>query len=100
MSLFPFKVYWVLESVPAESPLQAGFGVSSRHFKNAVDRNRIKRLSREAYRLSKQPLFQRLTEKERWMAVFFVYTGKEVPDFATVSRQIGVALQKLFKELV
>jgi hypothetical protein len=33
------------------------------------------------------------------MAVFFVYTGKDLPDFATVSRQIGVALQKLAKEI-
>lgn len=82
-----------------EFPLQAGFGVSSRHFKRAVDRNRIKRLSREAYRLQKQVLLDRLLEKERRMAVFFVFTGKELPDFATVSRQIGVALQKLTKEV-
>jgi len=99
MSVFPFKIYWILDSVPAESPLQAGFGVSSRHFKNAVDRNRIKRLSREAYRLLKPPLLQRLKEAGAWMAVFFVYTGKDLPEFATVSKQIGVALQKLTKEL-
>jgi ribonuclease P protein component len=83
----------------AESPLQAGFGASSRHFKKAVDRNRIKRLSREAYRLQKQLLFQRLHEKGRCMAVFFIYTGKELPEYAIVSEKIGVALQKLIKEI-
>jgi ribonuclease P protein component len=85
--------------VPAESPLQAGFGASSRHFKKAVDRNRIKRLSREAYRLQKQALFQRLEEKGLCLAVFFIYTGKDLPDHATVTQKIGVALQKLIKEI-
>lgn len=33
------------------------------------------------------------------MAVFFVYTGKDLPEFATVSKQIGVALQRILKEL-
>jgi len=85
--------------VPSGSPLQAGFGVSSRYFKKAVDRNRIKRLSREAYRLQKQPLFQRLEEKGLCLAVFFIYTGKDLPDHATVTHKIGVALEKLIKEI-
>jgi ribonuclease P protein component len=99
LMLFPFKVWWLLQTEPVESPLQAGFGASSRHFKKAVDRNRIKRLSREAYRLQKRPLLQRLKEKERYMAVFFIYTGKDLPDYTTVTQKIGVALQKLIKEI-
>jgi ribonuclease P protein component len=82
-----------------ESPLQAGFGAGSRHFKKAVDRNRIKRLSREAYRLQKNPLLQRLEEKRLSLAVFFIYTGRELPDYATVTDKIGVALQKLIREI-
>lgn len=83
----------------AESSLQAGFGAGSRHFKKAVDRNRIKRLSREAYRLQKKPLLQQLEEKRLSLAVFFIYTGKELPDYGTVSDKIGVALQKLIREI-
>ena len=81
------------------APLQAGFGASSRHFKKAVDRNRIKRLGREAYRLQKEALLQRLTEKGLSLAVFFIYTGKELPEYATVTEKIGVILQKLIKEI-
>jgi ribonuclease P protein component len=83
----------------AESLLQAGFGAGSRHFKKAVDRNRIKRLSREAYRLQKPPLLQKLEEKRLSMAIFFIYTGRELPDYGTVTDKIGVALQKLIKEV-
>ena len=82
-----------------QAPLQAGFGASSRNFKKAVDRNRIKRLSREAYRLQKQPLLDRLQEKGLSLAVFFIYTGKELPDYRTVTEKIGVALQKLIREI-
>jgi ribonuclease P protein component len=132
LSVFPFKVFYLLAPPPAETtqpiaatssashpnapvstvplphqapslptpaPLQAGFGAGSRHFKKAVDRNRIKRLSREAYRLQKQPLMDALAEKERSMALFFIYTGKELPDHGTVKAKIGVLLQKLIKEV-
>jgi ribonuclease P protein component len=123
LSVFPFKVFFLLTNPapspspvpsassspvsapaspthgPSPSPLQAGFGAGSRHFKKAVDRNRIKRLSREAYRLQKQPLMDLLSEKGISMAVFFIYTGKELPDQSTVKAKIGVALQKLIKEV-
>ena len=79
-------------------PAQAGFGAGSRHFKRAVDRNRIKRLCREAYRLQKQPLYDHLTSKGLSLALFFIYTGKDLPDYQTVSGKIGVILQKLVRE--
>jgi ribonuclease P protein component len=86
-------------SKPTGDPahLQAGFGASSRNFKKAVDRNRIKRLTREAYRLQKQALHDHLARQGMYMAVFFIYTGKELPDQATITEKIGVALQKLVK---
>ena len=98
ITLFPFKVWWMLQPA-GESAVQAGFGAGSRHFKRAVDRNRIKRLSREAYRLQKQELISRLESKGSHLAVFFIYTGKDLPDQATVTQKIGVILQKLIKEI-
>jgi RNase P protein component len=80
-------------------PLHAGFGASKRNFKRAVDRNRIKRLSREGYRLQKEALLRRLEEKGLSMAVFFIYTGRDLPDYPTVTEKIGVALHKLIKEI-
>lgn len=93
-SVFPLRVSYAF--IPyIETSLQAGFSASSRNFGKSTDRNRIKRLMREAYRLQKQPLQQVTFDKNVKLALFFVYVGKELPDMATVSEKIGVILQRL-----
>lgn len=95
-SHFPFRVIYV-ENENAETVLQAGFTVSARNFKKAVDRNRIKRLMRETYRLQKNPLREHLEESRISIAVFFVYTGTELPQYDFVFQKINTALQRLEK---
>ena len=71
--------------------------VSTRHFKKAVDRNRIKRLMRESYRLQKNNLQTVLEEKHLNLAVFFIYTGKELPEYTLIFEKIGGAIKKIEK---
>jgi ribonuclease P protein component len=94
-SVFPFKVTWLPGNAAAN--LQAGVGVSSRHFKRAVDRNRIKRLMRESYRLQKNELQQYLIEKDKRLSVFLIYTGNEIPQYETVFEKLGIILHRLKK---
>ena len=93
--IHPFKVYYQVTTLPAEKRLQAAFGVSSRTFKKAVDRNRIKRLMREAYRVEKKALQQQLQADDKGLAVFFLYTGKELPDLGMVKDKMKLILEKL-----
>ena len=79
----------------AEEPLQAGVTASSRHFKKAVQRNRIKRVLREAYRLQKSPLQQAVKAQQKSLVLFFIYIGKELPVFAEVQQKMQVVLQRV-----
>ena len=96
--MHPLKVYYSSKNIPEGITLQAGFGVSSRVFRKAVDRNRIKRLLREAYRLQKMELQQSVTVSGGRMAVFFLYTGKELPEFNIIKEKMSAALLNLQKQ--
>ena len=97
--LNPFRVYYLVNSQLSmgnkQSSLQFGAGVSAKIFKRAVDRNRIKRLTREAWRLQKNELNEKVKETRKQLNVFFIYTGKELPDFKIVKDKVAVALKKL-----
>src|SRR5689334_5548279 len=71
VSVFPVRA--VYELLPAEEPgLKVGVSASKRYFKKAVDRNRIKRLLRETYRLQKEELVLQVKEAGLSGAVFFL----------------------------
>jgi ribonuclease P protein component len=93
----PLKVYYRNNDLAAEIKLQAGFGASSRTFKKAVDRNRIKRLMREAYRLQKNNLQTAIENSNGRLAVFFLYTAKELPNFDLIKEKMKLVLERLEK---
>ena len=91
---YPFRVYYL--RLEGEGPqLQFGIGVSAKFFKRAVDRNRIKRLVREAYRLQKAAMADMLVQQNKRVAVFFIYTGKELPDYKSIFEKTTTVLEKL-----
>lgn len=99
-SVFPIKVFFIeKETIDTSFPVSASVGVSSRHFKKAVDRNRIKRLLREAYRLEKQPLLQVAATQSKSFAVFFLYLDKELPDQALIREKLKEGIEKLIKKI-
>jgi ribonuclease P protein component len=93
----PFRIIYQINH--DDTPLQFGVAAGTRQFKKAVDRNRIKRLIREAYRLQKNELKDLLITKEKSLALFVIYTGKIIPDYPFVFEKIGKVLQKLSEEI-
>jgi len=91
-TITPFRVFYRNAGKPG---LQFGAGVSSKNFKKAVDRNRVKRLMREAYRLQKSNLQKHLKDRNTGLNLFFIYTGKELPSYDIIYEKMTLALQKL-----
>ena len=79
----PFRVHYLFAGTMT-APLQFGAGASTRNFKKAVDRNRIKRLIKEAWRLQKPLVAETVKEQNTPLAVFVIYTAKELPAYDEV----------------
>ncbi|MGH2554034.1 MAG: ribonuclease P protein component [Chitinophagaceae bacterium] len=93
-SIAPFRIHYSIRK-SAMPPMQFGVGVSTKNFKKAVDRNRIKRMVREAYRLQKFLLYQKLNETKGQLIVFFIFNGKEIPAYHEITEKMKMILDKL-----
>ena len=93
-SITPFRVHYLFNEL-ANPTLQFGVGVSNKNFKKAVDRNKIKRRVREAYRLQKNTLQQKLKDKKSRLSIFIIYTGKVISEYREVFTNINKILDKL-----
>ena len=71
---FPLRMMYVQTVHTSEFPCQVGVSVAKRNYKLAVDRNRLKRLMRETYRLQKQIVYKNLDEPYVFM---ISYIGRE-----------------------
>lgn len=96
--LTPYRVFFKFKErtgTDKEPPLQFGVGVPSKNFKRAVDRNRLKRLTRETYRIQKNPLAAKLQEKRLVLYVFFIYTARDMNNYDDLNKKMGLILKKL-----
>ncbi len=71
-------------------PVQFGVSVPKRKFKRAVDRNRIKRLIRESYRLQKKIVYSSVDKPYVFM---ISYLAKEEWDYAKIEHSMQKLLQ-------
>ncbi|MFZ9055398.1 MAG: ribonuclease P protein component [Flavobacteriales bacterium] len=95
---WPLVVRRLKTELPEEVTCQVMVSVSKRLFKRAVDRNRIKRLLRENWRLQKNALVQSWATDETQNAVVFIYMGKEMPTFEIIEKAMGVAVEKMISK--
>jgi len=97
LGVYPLRLTWVAAPARTTAPPEVLITVPKRAFKRAVDRNRLKRLVREAYRLNKY----RLTEAENGHPVAMLgilYTGKEKSELPLVEKKLISGLNRLLAE--
>lgn len=96
VSSYPLKLIYLQTELPFDVNVQAGVTVPKKNFKSAVKRNRIKRLMRENYRLNKALVFN---NSEGTFAFLFLYLGKEIPSYDSVSTHMKSVLEKFNKKI-
>ncbi|UOQ97503.1 ribonuclease P protein component [Hymenobacter sp. 5317J-9] len=92
--VYPLRFVYTKTEVATTAPPQVLISVSKRTFKRAVDRNRLKRLIREAYRLNKY----RLTEQPGGHQVALlgiIFTGKEKSPLVLVEKKLISGILRL-----
>lgn len=77
-----------------DAPSQVLIWAPKSLFKHAVDRNRLRRQMREAYRLNKQML----VDEEKYYHLAFNYIDKEMQGFKTINKAMNKALKRIASE--
>ncbi len=94
ISIFPFKLFYSI-STSKHGISQFGVSVPKRKFKKAVDRNKIKRLMREALRLNKIIVNKELSKRNVVLRVMILFNGEKIPGYNSVEIKIKEILKRL-----
>lgn len=82
---YPFSVQWIATDGPA--PCQVMIVAPKRRFHHAVDRNRVRRLTRECWRRRKPALYDFLQQHNLCIALSLVYVHNEIMTYKQLSRK-------------
>ncbi len=101
MAVFPLRVVFMkMEGATPDSvPASILISVPKKRFHHAVDRNRMKRQVREAYRTQKQSLWEHLADKDCRVAIAFICITDKPVSSRQVHKAVGKALVRIIEKI-
>ena len=93
------RIIYLCKNESLESSNQVLISVAKKRFKKAVDRNRIKRLIREAYRLNKTELKDLSTQKQQQINLAILYQCNEMLNYQAIEADLQNCLVKLIYKI-
>ncbi|WP_348718242.1 ribonuclease P protein component [Tenacibaculum sp. 190130A14a] len=96
IKVFPLRMVYIQAEHTSKYPAQVGVSVPKRNFKKAVDRNRIKRLLREAYRKEKLTVYNNIDKPYVFM---ISYLAKEEWEYANIEHKMKKLLTLFVQDI-
>ncbi|MDO4190577.1 MAG: ribonuclease P protein component [Bacteroidales bacterium] len=94
---YPILAFYVATEQVGEVAILCS--VAKKRFKHAVDRNRVKRLMRETFRLNRTKLTQTLAEQQIGLHLAFVMSGNRMISFEKMNHAMQTILDEVLKDL-
>lgn len=95
VSKYPLRLVYADNIIEKEELIKFGVSVSKKYFKKAVDRNRLKRILRECYRLNKHLLVDSI---QKPMSLMFFYQSKEVLSYQEINEKTILLFEKFIEK--
>ena len=100
--VYPYRYIWIAdkqEGVAEGRGIEVMFSVPKKFHKRANKRNLLKRRTREAYRLNREELCERISQAGVEVNLAFIYSTKEVHSYKTVENAVQKILAQVCERL-
>ncbi len=92
-TIYPLKVVYLKKPLESTQKNQVLISTPKFFFKKSVDRNKLKRRIKEAYRLHKQVLENK--QAGFYLLIGYIYIGKEISSYQSIEEKLKQSLLRL-----
>lgn len=94
-TVFPFRVLTMENDQQVNSPVEFAIAVPKRNLKKATERNSVKRVVREAWRLNKEAVYLPLSGADKRIVVMLIYNNRQILTFKEAEQKIKEIVSRL-----
>ena len=95
--VYPLRIVYLVLEEKTDSPVKILISIPKKKIKLAVDRNRIKRLIKEAYRLNKADFLTKIENKGYHLSLAITYLSDKKEDTVFIEEKVKTALSKILR---
>ncbi len=95
VSAYPLRAVFLPVDKSEQEGVSVLISVPKKRFHDAVDRNRVKRQLREAYRKHKHSLAEQMESLEQGLLIAFIYVSPQIESTAYIEKRMIRLLEKI-----
>ena len=99
VSCYPLRAVFLPVGIDEQQGVSVLMSVPKKRFHDAVDRNRVKRQLREAYRKHKHALAEKMATREQGLLIAFIYVSAQIEPTAAIEKRMVRLLEKISEAL-